>query len=372
MPQALSPPRIECYIGGRLLRDHRLVQEDLWVVNGKIAPPQKRVDKEHSMRGKIIAPGYIDLQINGAFGIDFATSLAPLDDLVKKLNTQGVLNFLPTLISSPANHYRSWKSHYLNHPAVLGVHYEGPFLNPEKAGAHSRKILLPITEEAVFEILDNVEGVKIVTVAPEIPNSLGLITKLSSKGIVVAAGHSLASYEEATAAFKAGIKLVTHLFNAMTPIQHRHPGLAIAALNHPTAYYSLIADGVHVHPAMVKLAWEHKPGKAILITDAMAAMGLDEGLFRLGHQTVEVKGKEAHIAGSKKLAGSALQMDQAVRNFKEMTGCSTVQALEAATLHPAELLGITHRKGTLTLGADADLIFLDEELNVQGYSSHYK
>lgn len=365
MPQALS----ECYRGAKLVRNHALIQEDLWVVNGKIAPPQPKADKIHSVEGKIIAPGYIDLQINGAFGVDFATDFSPLEPIVKGLRQQGVLNFLPTLISSPLPHYRNWKSHYLNHPSVLGVHYEGPFLNIGKGGAHSKKDIVPIDEEAVFSLLEHLGGIKIVTLAPEIPYALSLAQKLSAKGIIVAAGHSLATYEEAQKGFKAGVKLVTHLFNAMTSIQHRHPGLPVAALNDPDIYYSMIVDGIHVHPGMVKMAWEHKPSKLILITDAMAAMGLEGGLYRLGKQMVEVSNGEARIAGKKKLAGSILTMDQAVRNLHSMAECSIVEAIEAATLRPAELLGISNRKGTLAIGADADIIFLDEDLKVLGHSS---
>lgn len=358
MPQAL------CYTGGYLVRDHQLIQEDLWVKKGKIVPPQHHVDQVIQMEGKIIAPGYIDIQINGGFGVDFATSEDTLEVFSKKLRAQGVLNYLPTLISSPIEKYPQWRAYYSREPYVLGIHLEGPFLNREKAGAHSKKLIAPITEGAVVQAL---EKARIVTLSPEIPNGLSLIKQLAAKGVIVAAGHTLASYEEANSAFEAGVKLVTHLFNAMTPIHHRKPGLAIATLNHPSVFYSLIADGVHVHPGMVKFAWQMNK-RVILITDAMAAMGLEDGLYRLGLEAVEVRKGHAYIAGTKKLAGSVLQMDQAVRNFKEMTGCSLVEAIEAASLRPAELLGISKQKGSLAIGADADLIFLDHELNVLGHS----
>lgn len=361
MPQALS----QRYTGGYLVKDHQLIKEDLWVKDGKIVPPQSRADQIIAMDGKIIAPGYIDLQINGAFGVDFATQWEDLEKIASGLRKQGVLNFLPTLISSPLEHYKQWRAHYSHHPAILGVHLEGPFINREKAGAHSRKRIQPISSEAVLEAL---EGGKLVTLAPEIPHAIPLIRQLSAKGIIVAAGHSMATVEESKLAFNAGLKLVTHLFNAMTPIHHRQPGLAIAALTNPSVYYSIIADGVHLHPEMLKLAWQTKPDKMILVTDAMSAMGLGDGLYRLGDQAIEVKEGHAYVAGTKKLAGSVLQMDQAVRNLHAMTGCSIPQAIEAASLRPAELLGIANRKGTLAVGADADLIFLDHDLNVKGWS----
>ena len=355
MPQAL------CYTGGSLVRDHQLIKEDLWVKAGKIVPPQSHADQVVRLEGKIIAPGYIDIQINGGFGVDFATMQEPLDTFAAKLKKTGVLHFLPTLISSPLEQYRMWRSYYGNHPAILGVHLEGPFLNRDKAGAHSKKSILPISQETVAEAL---EGAKLVTLAPEIPNAFPLIKQLTAKGVIVGAGHTVATYEEGMRAFDAGVKLATHLFNAMTPVHHRQPGFAIAALNHPNAYYSIIVDGVHVHPAMVKLAWETKPQKMILITDAMGAMGLEDGLYRLGSEMVQVTNGHAYVSGTKKLAGSVLQMDQAVRNLRAMTGCSIVEAVEAASLRPAEFLGLAPQKGTLALGADADLIFLDENLNV--------
>lgn len=360
MPQALS----QRYTGGYLVKNHQLVKEDLFVVKGKIAPPQSRVDQVIPMEGKIIAPGYIDLQINGAFGVDFASSLDNLDAVAASLAQTGVLNYLPTLISSPLEQYRVWKAHYGKQKGALGVHLEGPFLNRDKAGAHPKKMIFPISTEAV---LDTLEGATLVTLAPEIPHALPLIKQLTAKGVIVAAGHTLASYTEAEKGFEAGVKLVTHLFNAMTSIHHRHPGIGVATLTHPNVYYTIIADDVHIHPGMVKLAWQTNPKKMILITDAISAMGLEPGLYRLGNQAVEIKAGKATVTGSHKLAGSILKMDQAVRNLRAMTGCSIVDAIEAASLRPAELLGITSRKGTLAIGADADLIFLDENLFVTGH-----
>jgi len=353
--------QVICFTNARLVREGRLVQEDLWIVDGKIASPQAKATETRDLQGLILAPGYIDLQLNGAFGCDFSTDPSCLEKVAQDLLQYGVTSFLATIISGAS--YSKILPQLNQVKGLLGIHLEGPFLNPEKAGAHHQ--LLPVDEK----VYGSLKGVKLVTLAPELPGAVPFIQHLRREGIKVAAGHTQASYEEALHSFEAGVSLVTHLFNAMTPLSQRAPGIAGAALTTPGIFYTIIVDGQHLHPAMVKLAWQANPKGLVLITDGMAAMGLTEGHYILGGRSVEVTKGRACLTGTNTLAGSIVPLDQVVRNLRSITGCTPVQAIEAATLHPAQVLGISAQKGTLTQGADADLVFLDDDLFVKGVYS---
>ena len=204
---------------------------------------------------------------------------------------------------------------------------------------------------------------RIVTLAPELPGALDAIRALRGKGIVVSAGHSNATYAEAIAAFEAGITWGTHLYNAMRGLGHREPGLPGALLS-SSVPCGLIADGIHVHPAMVKLAFKAKGTEGItLVTDAMAAMGMAPGRYKLSDRDVSVDQTSARLADGT-LAGSILKMDQAMRNVIEFTNCTLAQALAMASTMPARVLGLDH-KGRIAPGCDADLVILDESLQVE-------
>ncbi|KAJ2500820.1 N-acetyl-glucosamine-6-phosphate deacetylase [Coemansia sp. RSA 1972] len=240
------------------------------------------------------------------------------------------------------------------------------------------------------------EHVCYMTLAPELDGVLAAIPKLINQcGIVISQGHSVASHETALQAYHSGAKMVTHLFNAMTTFHHRDPGIVgllggtesnHSAKNKPSssfydsdallssrAFYGLICDGIHVHPSAVKIAYNSHPTGAILVTGAMCAMGLPDGQYKLGNMSVDVgpladmkdNARAAVIQGTNTLAGSIVTLIECVRKFKEFTQCSLVEAIEAATLHPAQMLGIEHRKGTLEYGADADIIFLTDDLQVE-------
>lgn len=201
-----------------------------------------------------------------------------------------------------------------------------------------------------------------MTLAPELPGALDAIKALRAKGVVVSAGHSNASFEEAIAAFNAGVGWGTHLFNAMSSLGHREPGLPGALLT-SSVPCGLIADGIHVHPAMVKLAWSAKGAHRLtLVTDAMEAMGMPPGRYKLSDREVIVDATSARLADGT-LAGSILRLDQAVRNVVEFTGCSLAEALTMASATPASVLGL-ERKGRIVAGGDADLVVLDNALHV--------
>ena len=243
---------------------------------------------------------------------------------------------------------------------------EGPFINPASQGAHQADILRDFEGvTSLEEVYGTLEGVRIITLAPEITGGFDWISRIIKKNIIVSCGHSQSSFEDIQKASESGVKLVTHLFNAMTTFHHRASGIIGFALTSPHINYTIIADGIHLHPSVLSLAWRANPEGLILISDAMAALGLPDGIYRLGNMKVEVKHNRACIEGTSTLAGSIIGMDTAVRNLKAFTGCSIAEALEAASSKPAKILGIASSKGHLTEGADADFVVLDEELYVQ-------
>lgn len=213
------------------------------------------------------------------------------------------------------------------------------------------------------------DNIKIVTLAPEKKYSSEVISELTKRGITVSVGHSMADICEGEAAVQNGASLITHLFNAMLPFHHRDPGLVglLSSDKIPTGktvYFGIISDGVHTHPAALRIAHRTHPDGLILVTDAISAMGLEEGTHRIGQFAVQVRDKKAFIAGTDTLCGSIAPMDECIRTFKKSTRCSTVYALEAASLHPAKCIKITEEKGSLNYGCDADFVFLGEDLNV--------
>ncbi len=320
-----------------------------------------------------IAPGFIDLQVNGAFGVDFTTDPASVTTSAARLPATGVTAFLPTIITAPLDDYPR-RLRDLERAArdargaqILGVHLEGPYLNPQRAGAHDPNYLrTPRVSE--METWAGSPAVRVATLAPELPGALEAIDWLCAHGIVVSAGHSDANYAQALAGFQAGITWGTHLFNAMSPFAHREPGLAGALLSSDVPC-GLIADGIHVHPAAVKTAYRAKGARGIaLVTDAMAAMGMGAGRFKLGDREVLVDANSARL-GDGTLAGSILQMDAAIRNVIDYTGGSLADAITVASATPAHVLGLK-RKGQIAADYDADLVVLDKSLRVEMTMAH--
>ncbi|KAJ1983431.1 N-acetyl-glucosamine-6-phosphate deacetylase [Dimargaris cristalligena] len=373
---------------GRILRDHQLVNNaTLWIENGQIKDgaevfwsEKRSPDRIIDARSGIICPGFIDLQINGAFGIDFSeptpTYAEDLRRVSRGLLQHGCTSFCPTLVSSQPEVYHELldylapRSGSLDQGAeVLGAHLEGPFICPEKRGAHEPATLRTAEQGGAQAIIDCYGGLerltrsaRILTVAPDVPGILDAIPTLAALGLVVSEGHSNATTAQAEEGVRRGARLITHLYNAMHQFHHRDPGLIglLGSPLRPRPYYGIICDGIHVHPNSVKVAYDAHPRGAVLVTDAMSALGLDPGLYSLGNMTVRKFDDRVYLDGTETLAGNVVNMIDSVRNFQRFTGCSTVEVLEAATLHPAQVLGITHRKGTLQPGADADILILDE------------
>lgn len=320
--------------------------------------------------GLYLAPGFIDLQLNGGFGDDFTADPAGLWRVAACLPQFGVTAFLPTIVSSPLSTVAAAQAAWRQGPppnqrgaVPLGLHVEGPFINPEKRGAHNPDHLR-LPDVAAVTRWTPEAGVRLVTLAPELPRALDMIRALRAQGVVVSAGHSLATVEEAEAGFRAGIRYGTHLFNAMPPLDHRAPGLAGALLASPGITVGVIADGVHLHPAAVALAWRAKRLTGLtLVTDAMAALGMPPGRYRLGDYEATVDDTSVRLPDGR-LAGSRLSLDAALRNLVEFTDCSLSEALQTVTAAPAAVLGLDDERGRVAVGYLADLVLLTADVRV--------
>jgi len=320
--------------------------------------------------GLIVAPGYIDLQLNGAFGDDFTMTPPSIWQVAAQIPRYGVTSFLPTIITSPLEKIaQAQEALATGRPAgfrgatPLGLHLEGPFLNPRKKGAHNPEYLrLPDASQVAKWSPET--HVRLVTLAPELPGALEVIRCLASHGGVISAGHSMATYAQAEAGFAAGTRYGTHLFNAMAPLAHREPGLPGALLATPSQTVGLIPDGTHVHPGLIRVIWAAKgPRETSVVSDAMAALGMAPGQYKLNDTEVIVSEKDARLADGT-LAGSVLAMDEAVRNLIAFTGCTLPEALATVTTTPADLLGIAGERGRIRPGLIADLVLLTPDLRV--------
>ncbi len=320
--------------------------------------------------GRALVPGFVDLQFNGGFGDDFTDDPSTIWRVAGKLPRCGVTSFLPTIITSPLEKIAAGQAVVTGgQPAgfrgarPLGLHVEGPFLNPAKKGAHNPKYLRA-PDAAAVAAWSPATGIRLVTVAPELPGALAVIAALSSRGVLVSVGHSDATYEQALAAFDAGARYGTHLFNAMSSLGHRDPGLPGALLTDPRPTVGVIADGVHTHRSVIGLAWQALGARRMnLVTDAMAALGMPPGRHLLGDFEVAVDEVSARLPDGT-LAGSILSLDQALRNLIDVTGCSLADALPTLTTAPARAIGMDHERGRIARGHVADMVLLTADLRV--------
>jgi len=322
--------------------------------------------------GAYVAPGLIDVHIHGYGGDDVSDDdPAGVRRMSEKLLENGVTSFLPTTLTvawdtlkSVCCHLRmlSQESRKPEYPGaeILGVHLEGPFINPERKGAQNPDYILPPDAKRVLPYAD---VVRLITLAPEMPGGYECIRALRQQSdIAISMGHSSAAFDQAMTAVGLGVTRVTHLFNAMSPLHHRDPGLVGAALN-SDVYTELIADTFHVNKGIFPMLAKVKGEKLVLITDALRSAGMPDGEYENGGQAFVLRGIECRLKDGT-IAGSVLRMNQAVRNFRDFGGVTMAQAVRAASLAPAESIGIADEKGSLAPGMDADIVLLDDDCQV--------
>lgn len=371
-----------------ILKNHQLINEDVWVQEGKIINPgplffgeKKSADHKINCNGNILAPGFIDIQINGAFGVDFSYDIvdaASGEEVVGKVGkgilAHGVTSYCPTVVTSPSEVYHKVLPNIQRrkggaHGAtVLGVHVEGPFINKEKKGAHPEQHIKS-PDEGMKSVVDmygeGFNNVSVITLGPELAGSMEVVAGCVERGVCVSLGHTMAELPQGEEAVRRGACLITHLFNAMQSFHHRDPGLVglltSDKLENKRVWYGIIADGVHAHPAAIRIAYKTNFESLVLVTDAILAMGFKDGRYRFGQQEIEVRGDKAYVADTDTLTGSVATMQSSIAKFIKFSRCSIVEALEAASLHPAQAIGISDKKGTLEYGSDADFVILSPE-----------
>lgn len=321
-------------------------------------------------QGQTLAPGLIDVQVNGGGGV--LLNDQPTVDGVRAImqahRKYGTTAMLPTLITD----YRDKMEEAISAvsdaidvgvPGIVGIHLEGPYLNPQRKGVHSADIIRPMESDAIELLTSQPNGRTLVTMAPE-KATKGTIKKLADKGVLVCAGHTAGTYGDIENAIDEGLRGFTHLFNAMSPLSHREPGVAGAAMADDATWCGLIADGYHVHPAVLKIAIHGKAtGKIMLVTDAMPTVGADDKRFTLGGEEITATNGRCALADGT-LAGSDLDMISAVKNCVEMVGLDLGEALRMASLYPAEFLKLDDKMGRIAPGYQADMILFDDAFKV--------
>ena len=360
----------------------RIEQPLLLMDNGSIVEVTSQARREIPKNARlvdfadgILAPGFIDLHIHGGAGHDVMEAgdgaLPPVERL---LASHGVSSYFPTTVTAPLDATLSALGRLADaidaaerdpHPLEngkprarpLGIHLEGPFISHKRRGVHPPENLLTPSPAAFDRFWQAARGhIRVLTIAPELPGALEVITLAASRGVCVSLGHSNADLDEARAGFAAGARHATHTFNAMRPLDHRDPGILGEVLTDPRLSAEIIADGIHVDPVIVQLFLKAKgPEAAVLITDATAATGMPDGRYHLGSLEVEVKDGKCMVGDS--LAGSVLTMDRAVRNIVQFAQWELQQAVRLATLNPARVAGVKNG-GSLQAGAPADLVVL--------------
>lgn len=357
--------------GEQLLRDHAVLVDAGKIVD-VIPQHQLPVDVaiESDLDGGYLVPGFIDLQVNGGGGMMFNS--APTVETIRTIGLAhrryGTTGFLPTLITTSfkvmAQAIAAVRQAIAEGvPGVLGIHLEGPFLSADKKGAHDANKFCTLDERGLELIASLAVGKTLVTVAPELTTT-EMIGRMAEKGIIICAGHSNADYKQTRQALAAGIHGFTHLYNAMTPLQSREPGMVGAALGDQNSWFGIIADGHHMHPAAFRVAVSAKqPGGAILVTDAMATVGSADKSFVLDGETITaINGRCTNAAGS--LAGSDLDMISAVNNAVNFARIDWLEAVRMASSYPANALGLADHLGYIKPSYAANFVVLNRQRQV--------
>lgn len=360
--------------GARILADDVFVSDHALVVGDglveAIVPAADARGDVITLDGGDLLPGFIDVQVNGGGGVMFNDSvsvegIAAIGAAHRRFGTTG---FLPTLISTDLDIVDSAidavdTAIETGVPGVLGIHLEGPFLNPVQRGIHDPRKFRALDEATIERVTRLKRGITLVTIAPELAPP-GAIRALKARGAIVCAGHTAATYEQTRAALAEGLDGFTHLFNAMSRFEGREPGVVGAAIEDAASWCGLIVDGHHVHPASLRIVMAAKPGgRLLLVTDAMSTVGAESRQFMLGDK--QINARDGRLTGPDgTLAGSDLDMASAVRNAEAMMGLTRAKAVALASAHPAAFLGIGAQRGHIAPGLAADLVHVDDDLRV--------
>ncbi|MFG2402109.1 N-acetylglucosamine-6-phosphate deacetylase [Streptomyces lydicus] len=385
--QSAQPPsdsRRTVLVGARIARPSGVVGSGrITVEGGRIAGVHSReVDPAGGdaagvvdLTGHLIVPGFVDMHVHGGGGGSFSSAdPGECMTVVETHRRRGTTSMVASTVTGELTELARQAAvlaELVQQGELAGIHFEGPFISPQRCGAHQPGLLRDPDPADVRKLVDAAHGTAVMmTVAPELPGGLASVRLLAEAGVVAAIGHTDSSYDATREAIDAGATVATHLFNAMPPLGHRAPGPVAALLEDERITVELINDGTHLHPAVLQLAVrEAGAGRVAFITDAMGAAGMSDGMYPLGPMRVEVRDGVARIsegptAGS--IAGSTLTLDRAFKRAVTLDGLTVDQAVQALSATPARLLGIDDRVGSLEVGKDADLVVLDAAWDVVG------
>ncbi|MFI1620620.1 N-acetylglucosamine-6-phosphate deacetylase [Streptomyces lydicus] len=383
--QLLSDSRRTVLAGARIARPSGVVGSGrITVEGGRIAGVHSRdVDPAGGgdaagvvdLTGHLIVPGFVDMHVHGGGGGSFSSAdPGECMTVVETHRRRGTTSMVASTVTGELTELARQAAvlaELVQQGELAGIHFEGPFISPQRCGAHQPGLLRDPDPADVRKLVDAARGTAVMmTVAPELPGGLASVRLLAEAGVIAAIGHTDSSYDATREAIDAGATVATHLFNAMPPLGHRAPGPVAALLEDERITVELINDGTHLHPAVLQLAVrEAGAGRVAFITDAMGAAGMSDGMYPLGPMRVEVRDGVARIsegptAGS--IAGSTLTLDRAFKRAVTLDGLTVDQAVQALSANPARLLGIDDRVGSLEVGKDADLVVLDAAWDVVG------
>lgn len=365
---------VKCIKNGNIILKDKILQGKSIIYDEKIIEivennvPSKDIETI-DIKGNYISPGFIDIHVHGSKGFDVMDgTIDAIEGIGKSLCKHGVTGFLATTmtmsiesINRALDAIKTSMDMRINGSKVLGVHLEGPFISPKYKGAQNEKYILPPTIEIIRPYLNII---KIITIAPEMDKNHIFIKSMNiNKNMILSIGHTNSTYEEAMSAIEDGIKSATHCFNAMTPLHHRNPGVVGAILN-SDIYCELIADTIHVHPALFNILEKVKgEDRIILISDAMRAACMKSGNYDLGGQRVSVSNGRATLEDGT-LAGSLLTLDKAVKNMKVNTKLNLEKIIKMVTINPASAIGIDNMRGSIEVGKYADFTIFDENIDI--------
>lgn len=358
--------------GGKVyLEDKSFAVRDLYIDDGRIMEDESQVTDNTVINAEnmLVLPGLVDIHSHGAMGYDFSDgNIEGLKEILSYQYSHGITSYCPTTMTLPGEKLlsifqtmKNWKNEK-DLSRIVGLNMEGPFIDPKKSGAHKKEyISAPDTE--FFRECNEACGnlIRLMTIAPNMEGAIEMIRELKEE-VVISLGHSSADYTTAKVAFESGASHVTHLFNAMTPLEHRKPGLIGAASENENCMAELICDGIHVHESVVRAAFKLFPDRIVLISDSMRAAGMGNGTYDLGGQQVTVSRNKACLSDGT-IAGSVSNLHDCLRNAVSF-GIPLEEAVAAATMNPAKSIGIFHETGSLMPGKRADIILTDKDLNL--------